>query len=298
MEPRLDRHLTIGRFAELTEISAKSLRRYDESGLLVPDHVDPDTGYRYYSAGQLDAAAIVRLLRRLDVPLPEIAALLRDGDPERTREVLRHHRDRMLARHDEIERILGRVDRLVGEEQGLLPYPMELAEYDAETVISLRTIARLDAINETVDELAARLRDSLADHGLTEAGREFSLMHNVMTWYAGADLEVCLPVEPPADPSPPVHLLAAFTAVHTICHGPWSDLDGAYATLLAWTARHGHEVCGPAREFYRVDYRDNSDPAEYRTELALPVGAPLDLPAAGRFILSPRMHRRGASADR
>jgi len=283
MEPRLDRHLTIGRFAELTEISAKSLRRYDESGLLVPDHVDPDTGYRYYSAGQLDAAAIVRLLRRLDVPLPEIAALLRDGDPERTREVLRHHRDRMLARHDEIERILGRVDRLVGEEQGLLPYPMELAEYGAETVISLRTIERLDAINETVDDMAAQLRDSLPALGLTEAGREFSLMHNVMTWYAGADLEVCLPVAPRADTpagapaeasaaiTPPAHVLPAFTAVRTVCHGPWSDLDSAYATLLAWTARHGYEVCGSAREFYRVDYRDTADPADYRTELALPV---------------------------
>lgn len=282
MEPRLDRHFTIGRFAELTEISAKSLRRYDEMGLLVPDHVDPDTGYRYYSAGQLDAAAIVRLLRRLDVPLAEIAALLRDGDPERTRAVLRHHRDRMRARHDEIERIMGRVDRLVGDDRGLLPYAMELAEYDAVTVISLRAIERLEAINEAVDEMAATLRDSLTGLGLTEAGREFSLMHNVMTWYAGADVEVCLPVGWPSDPfghpsdpladtPPQVHVLPSFTAVRTVCNGPWSDLDGAYAALLAWTARHGYEVCGPAREIYRVDHRDTADPAEYRTELALPV---------------------------
>lgn len=277
MEPRLDRHITIGRFAELTNISAKSLRRYDESGLLVPDHVDPDTGYRYYSVAQLDAAAIVHLLRRLDVPLAEIAALLRDDDPEQTRDVLRHHRDRMLARHDEIERILARVDRLVGEGLGLLPFPMELAEYEAVTVVSARTIERLDAINETIDALAAQLRDGLAGTGLVEAGREFSLMHNVMTWYAGADVEVCLPVAlkttktAAAHGTTPARTLSGFSAVRTICHGPWTDLEEAYAALLSWTARHGYEVSGPAREFYRVDYRDTADPAEYRTELALPV---------------------------
>jgi DNA-binding transcriptional MerR regulator len=275
MEPRLDRLFTIGGFAEQTGISAKSLRRYDRSGLLVPARVDPDTGYRLYSAAQLDDAARLRLLRDLDVPLAEIADLMRGDDLERTRDVLRHHRDRMRERQTRVESILTRIERLVGEELGLLPYAMEMADYDACTVVSARTVVRLEEIDETVDGLAARLRDSLAGHGLVEDGREFSLMHNVMTWYDGADVEVCLPVAPPPPASPPAHLLPAFTAVRTVCHGPWSDLAGAYAALLAWTARHGCEVCGPARELYRVDYRDTSNPDEYRTELALPVSAGL-----------------------
>ncbi len=288
MEPRLDRLFTIGGFAEQTGISAKSLRRYDRSGLLVPARVDPDTGYRLYSAAQLDDAARLRLLRDLDVPLAEIADLMRGDDLERTRDVLRHHRDRMRERQTRVESILARIERLVGEELGLLPYAMEMADYDACTVISARTVVRLEEIDETVDGLAARLRGSLAGHGLVEDGREFSLMHNVMTWYDGADVEVCLPVAAPgggpggavAPPGPPpAHLLPGFTAVRTVCHGPWSDLAGAYAALLAWTARHGCEVCGPARELYRIDYRDTSDPAEYRTELALPVSAgPSGLP--------------------
>jgi DNA-binding transcriptional MerR regulator len=273
MEPRLDRLFTIGGFAEQTGISAKSLRRYDRSGLLVPARVDPETGYRLYSAAQLDDAARLRLLRDLDVPLAEIADLMRGDDLERTRDVLRHHRDRMRERQTRVESILARIERLVGEELGLLPYAMEMADYDACTVISARTVVRLEEIDETVDGLAARLRGSLAGHGLAEDGREFSLMHNVMTWYDGADVEVCLPVAPPPGSPPPAHLLPAFIAVRTVCHGPWSDLAGAYAALLAWTARHGREVCGPARELYRVDYRDTSDPAEYRTELALPVTA-------------------------
>ena len=47
-------HISIGRFAGLTGISANTLRRYDEAGLLSPAFADPLTGYRLYSIKQLD----------------------------------------------------------------------------------------------------------------------------------------------------------------------------------------------------------------------------------------------------
>ncbi|MGH9694150.1 MAG: MerR family transcriptional regulator, partial [Bryobacteraceae bacterium] len=45
--------LKIGDFSSLAQVSIKTLRYYDERGLLSPAHVDPETGYRYYSASQL-----------------------------------------------------------------------------------------------------------------------------------------------------------------------------------------------------------------------------------------------------
>jgi hypothetical protein len=47
-------HISIGRFAGLTGISANTLRRCDEAGLLSPAFADPLTGYRPYSIEQLD----------------------------------------------------------------------------------------------------------------------------------------------------------------------------------------------------------------------------------------------------
>src|SRR3954469_14130597 len=41
--------VTIGEFSGITHLSIKTLRRYHEAGLLEPAHVDPRTGYRYYS---------------------------------------------------------------------------------------------------------------------------------------------------------------------------------------------------------------------------------------------------------
>ena len=40
---------SIGEAAEICHVSRKTLRFYEELGLLVPDHVSPKNGYRYYS---------------------------------------------------------------------------------------------------------------------------------------------------------------------------------------------------------------------------------------------------------
>jgi protein phosphatase len=74
--------LTIGAFARACRLSPKALRLYDELDLLRPARVDPDTGYRYYAAGQLEQARLVAWLRRLGMPLAEIrrVCLLHDRD--------------------------------------------------------------------------------------------------------------------------------------------------------------------------------------------------------------------------
>jgi DNA-binding transcriptional MerR regulator len=68
--------LSIGEFARLSRLSAKALRRYDELGLLRPQRVDPDSGYRWYGPGQLEPARLIAVLRRIGVPLAQVKPLL------------------------------------------------------------------------------------------------------------------------------------------------------------------------------------------------------------------------------
>ena len=68
--------LSIGQFSILCRLSPKALRLYDELGLLVPARIDPASGYRWYAAGQAGRARMVGLLRQLDMPLAQIAAVV------------------------------------------------------------------------------------------------------------------------------------------------------------------------------------------------------------------------------
>jgi DNA-binding transcriptional MerR regulator len=68
--------MSIGEFARLSRLSPKALRLYDELGLLPPRQVDPDSGYRWYAAGQLDDSRLVASLRQIGVPLAEIQRIL------------------------------------------------------------------------------------------------------------------------------------------------------------------------------------------------------------------------------
>jgi PPM family protein phosphatase len=81
------RLLTIGAFGRAARLSPKALRLYDELGLLRPERVDPVTGYRLYSADQLDRARLVAWLRRLGMPLARIRTVCDLEPDEAAREI-------------------------------------------------------------------------------------------------------------------------------------------------------------------------------------------------------------------
>ncbi|MFG1990552.1 MerR family transcriptional regulator [Actinoplanes sp. NPDC048988] len=67
--------VTIGAFARQARLTPKALRLYDEMGLLRPAAVDAETGYRFYEPSQLRRAHLIAELRRIGMPLAEIAGV-------------------------------------------------------------------------------------------------------------------------------------------------------------------------------------------------------------------------------
>jgi protein phosphatase len=74
----VDDLLGIGEFSARCGLSGKMLRSYAAAGLLVPAAIDRSSGYRYYSASQLDRARIIGLLRRAGISVAAIAEFLHD----------------------------------------------------------------------------------------------------------------------------------------------------------------------------------------------------------------------------
>lgn len=71
-------YLKIGEFSKLMQTTVKTLRLYEQRGLLLPAHIDPDSGYRYYTVAQMQRLNSVRSLKRLGFSLEEIRDLFAD----------------------------------------------------------------------------------------------------------------------------------------------------------------------------------------------------------------------------
>jgi DNA-binding transcriptional MerR regulator len=69
----------IGEFSQISRVSKRLLHYYDEIGLLKPAHIDPQTGYRYYSAKQLSRLNRILALKELGLTLDSIAGLMQAG---------------------------------------------------------------------------------------------------------------------------------------------------------------------------------------------------------------------------
>ena len=70
--------LKIGEFSKMMQVTVKTLRHYEQKGLLVPDEVDEWTGYRYYTITQMQRLNTIRGLQRQGFSLEEIKDLFED----------------------------------------------------------------------------------------------------------------------------------------------------------------------------------------------------------------------------
>ena len=71
--------LKIGEFSQLMQVTVKTLRHYEQKGLLLPHDVDNLTGYRYYSVDQMQKLQNIRELQRLGFSLDEVKELYEDN---------------------------------------------------------------------------------------------------------------------------------------------------------------------------------------------------------------------------
>ena len=67
--------LKIGEFSKLSHLTIKALRFYEKRGLLIPQKVDEQTGYRFYETSQLKEAARIKSYRQLGLTIEEIQAI-------------------------------------------------------------------------------------------------------------------------------------------------------------------------------------------------------------------------------
>lgn len=110
--------LSIGKMAEMNQVTVPTLRLYDQLGLLKPRHVDGQTGYRYYDINQNARLDMIAYMKELGMSLREIQGVLEAEDIALIEQILArkneqiHEQMRALRlRHNAVERAIASIER-------------------------------------------------------------------------------------------------------------------------------------------------------------------------------------------
>lgn len=70
----------IGEFSKISNTTVRTLDHYASLGLLVPEKIDTQSNYRYYSASQLSRLNQIKLLQQTGLPLKTIKEIIETDD--------------------------------------------------------------------------------------------------------------------------------------------------------------------------------------------------------------------------
>jgi DNA-binding transcriptional MerR regulator len=264
---------SIGEFSRVSKMSVKTLRFYDERGLLKPGHIDARSGYRYYSSAQLTEANLIRLLRSLELSLEDIQLFLRERDPAQQRALLETHREELERRLDEYRSIVSSIERLVeGKEQGM-GREVGLKELADQFILGVRFNTTYGKLDENIGSAFGEIFACLGERGEFPSGPPFSIYYGEEWDESDIDMELCVPVVRPMGGRDRVTAreLAGGLMASTLHMGPYHEIAEAYQALDLWVKAQGHEYAGPPRETYLVGPEQVEEEADLRTEVMFPI---------------------------
>ena len=263
---------TVGEMARLGGISKQTLIYYDREGVFCPSLIDPNNGYRYYTADQLEILDSVLLLREMGVPLKEIRAHMQAPTAEETIALLREQQQAVAERLEHwgliarrLERKLESLEDLTARDSGswLVKRPMEYLA--VEPVGGDRGLLAVDV---AIKRLLRRATEEKLPH-----------FYQVGDMVAQDDLEkgnflkfslAFLPLQAAGQGQNIVQKPAGYYA-HRYHQGPYETMGADYRLLLEQLRDHGWQVAGPSYEYCVLDSLAAASPEEYLTEIQIPV---------------------------
>lgn len=248
----------IGTFAKLSGVTVKTLRHYDELGLLKPARVDEESGYRFYTAEQLLTIRRIAGFKDQGLTLEMMRPLLTGSVPltlaERT----------LLGRRKELERQIQEAQRQLAEVDERLVQIERHAEVVEEGKISLRNVepVLVASIREILPKgqlclLLDELKQYVRSHG-EESDLEMTIVWHKRVDCDGehSDIEVAIPVSTaiPDSRRVKIHQLPGIKEAVSYTHrcDPYKDNCKASEVVRAWIAGEGYRPLEtiPVREVY------------------------------------------------
>jgi DNA-binding transcriptional MerR regulator len=203
--------LPIGDFSRATHLSIKTLRHYHSIGLLEPADVDPGTGHRRYTTGQIATAQVIRRFRSLDMPLEEVQAVLRAPDVATRNALISGHLSRLEATLARTQEAAASLRELLQPPAGCTPVVIEHRQVAATPAVAVRDTLHLEDASSWFQGALGELYGVATAQKLTLSGQAggifasdlFTHGRGEATIYVPCPVQSGPPGESPRSPHPP-----------------------------------------------------------------------------------------------
>ena len=243
--------LKIGEFSQMMQVTVKTLRHYEQKGLLFPCEVDEWTGYRYYSVEQMQRLGTIRKLQRQGFTLEEIKELLEDDaqmpsidqltqkieETERQLQLLMERRSQLLKLMDSQKQI-----KKMGK-FSIQALPEIIVASHREVISDYAALGQLcvEKIGPEMHRLGCKC---------TEPGYCFTIEHNKEYRPTDIDIEYCEQVEEMGTDNDIIQFKRCAAVPKALCMkhiGPYERFHESFTEAFAYMEEQGYKLAGPLR---------------------------------------------------
>ncbi|SHF14675.1 DNA-binding transcriptional regulator, MerR family [Seinonella peptonophila] len=270
----------IGSFSKMSRVPIKTLRYYDQRDLLKPAMIDQDSGYRYYSAGQLLKIKRIIALKKQGFTLEEIKQLLAEDIS------FPHVKQSLAEKQHELTEVIKEAQRQLNELDTGLRCIEELDEQVSSSSIVVRNVKKqlVASIRDQIPQvelclLLHELKQYIQLQGEDE-NRPMHILrhqhHHKRDHEDMVDLEVAIPLakEIPDSDRIKIYELPEIPQAASYVHlcDPYQTACLAQSQLTTWISKNGYRPTdqAPIREIYLTADKDIYGKL-LTTELLIPV---------------------------
>ena len=266
----------IGDVAKMFHLSPGSLRHYEQAGLLQPEYVDEETGYRYYSVRQFEVLNTIRYLRALDMPIAQIEDFLNNREIDVIEDKLLKQKELIAKKQRELASIERKIDHRLEQLKDALHSELDvirLKKMPSCRIVwvkdSLRPKSYLD-LEYAIRKLAQDQEESMIFLGKVGIGlskekllkREFEPYDSIF---------LILDEEDHYEGEIEQHPEEMCACVRF--RGSHNEAADQYRKLMNYLEEQQLEVTGFSREITMIDYGITSNTDKFVTEISIPVRA-------------------------
>ena len=267
--------LKIGDFSKMMQVTVKTLRHYEQRGLLLPDEVDEWTGYRYYSIAQMQRLNTIRGLQRQGFTLEEIKELLEDG-----------------AQMPSIDQLTQKIEETEKQLQLLMERRSQLLKW-MESHKQIKTMEKF-SIQSLPEIIVASHREIIPDYSalgmlcVNKIGPEmqrlgckcpppgycFTIEHQQEHRSENIDIEYCEQVEEMGVDSKIIQFKRLPAVSKALCMkhiGPYERFYESYAKAFSYMEKQGYKMAGHPRTSYIDGVWNQEDPEQWLSIIQIPI---------------------------